>query len=112
MDEMHLRYIWGHYTDPQNAGIELQAFDARYDCEAWRVYGYQWTATEMVWSIDGVEVGRLTSGIDVPEVDWPNEELSLVMNNAVMDADLPDETNAWPNFLTVDHLALYEHTGS
>jgi beta-glucanase (GH16 family) len=113
MDEMHLRYIYGHWTDPQSRSVELAGFNGRYDNEAWHVYGFRWTAEAMVWTVDGSEVGRLVPGTgpnDVPAAAWPDEEFCLVMNNAVM-ASPPDQNTTWPNYLIIDYVALYQHAG-
>ena len=28
-------------------------FDALYNCEAWHIYGFEWTEEKAVWTVDG-----------------------------------------------------------
>jgi len=111
-DKMYMRYIYpktakeswkkGNHADSSES---IDNFDKDHDCEIWHIYGYQWTADKMVWSIDGKIVRTLKKSSILKY--WPNENFCLVMNNSV--ATKPANKNTtWPNYLAVDYLAVYE----
>ena len=39
--------------------------------------------------------------------EWPDEEMYLYINNGAF-CSSPDETTAWPNYLRVDHIRIYQ----
>jgi len=111
-DKMYMRYIYpkteteawlkGNHDDES---VPINRFDETYDCEAVHTYGFQWTATAMVWSIDG-EIVHTLERSRIPDY-WPDEAFSLVMNNGVQ-TDAADGETAWPNYLIIDYIAVYE----
>jgi beta-glucanase (GH16 family) len=105
-DEMYMRYIYGPWQNTENASEKIPGFDAVHDCETWHVYGFQWTATEAVWTMDGTVMNTFTRGVDIPDPDWPDKDMYIVMNNGQMTV-APDETTIWPNYLIIDYVALY-----
>jgi beta-glucanase (GH16 family) len=112
---MYMRYIYpkteteawlkGNHDDISKV---INRFDKVYDCEAWHTYGFQWTSSAMVWSIDGDIVHTLERS-RIPD-DWPDEAFALVMNNAVQ-TNAKDEDTTWPNCLIIDYIAVYEELG-
>ena len=84
-------------------------FDATYDCEAWHVYGFEWTAEKAVWTVDG-EIKRelLKSNLTPNRANlWPNEDMYIVLNNEVQ-SSATDRTTQWPNYLKIDYVEIYE----
>lgn len=102
-DNMGLHLFHGKYPDGKWSNGWLRKFDATYDCEAWHVYGFEWTGEYARWFIDGKMVRDLKNTLGT---HWPDEEMYIVMNNGVK-ADSPDKTTTWPNSLTIDYVALY-----
>jgi hypothetical protein len=49
----------------------IHSFDSTYDCEAWHVYGFEWTASNAVWSIDGTVVHTLDKSASKDPAQWP-----------------------------------------
>jgi len=105
-DEMYMRYIHGHYTNPTHHDKKISNFDKNYKCEDWHTYGFQWSSEKMIWSIDGAIVHTLEKGSQVTEGDWPDEQMYVVMNNGVLTV-VPDENTTWPNHLIIDYISLY-----
>jgi beta-glucanase (GH16 family) len=106
-DEMYMRYIHGHYTNPVDHHEKLADFDQNYDCEQWHTYGFQWSATKMIWSIDGKRVNTFRKGTQISSSNWPNQDMYLVLNNGIL-ASVPDTNTTYPNHLIIDYIALYE----
>jgi beta-glucanase (GH16 family) len=52
------------------------------------------------WSIDG-EVVRILNSTFVDQ--WPNEDMYLVLNNAVR-TESPNLTTTYPNYLIIDYI--------
>ena len=105
-DVMYMRYIHGHYTNTEDVKQKISHFDRDYDCEEWHIYGFQWSATKMIWSIDGKIVNSFERGKDIPTQSWPDEDLYVVMNNGVINV-VPDENTTWPNYLSIDYISLF-----
>lgn len=111
-DVMYMRYIYP-LTEEQawlkenhsDESVPIKHFDRDYDCEAWHVYGYQWTDASMIWTIDG-EVVHTLNRDRIPNY-WPDEDFSLVMNNGVQ-TNATDTDTDWPNYLVIDYVAVYE----
>jgi beta-glucanase (GH16 family) len=111
-DKMYMRYIYpkteteawlkGNHDDESQV---IDHFDQVYDCEAWHTYGFQWTSSAMVWSIDGDVVHTLERSL-IPDY-WPDEAFALVINNGVQ-TNAKDEDTTWPNYLILDYIAVYE----
>ena len=61
----------------------------------------------MKWYIDGQLVHTKTKGNEVPNLDWPNKTMCMVMNNGLM--RVVDEGNTtFPNSLIIDYLRIYQ----
>jgi beta-glucanase (GH16 family) len=111
-DKMYMRYIyplteeeaWKKENHNDESKV-INNFDQDYDCEVWHVFGFQWTASEMIWSIDGDIVHTLKKS-SIPDY-WPDEAFSLVINNGVQ-TNAKDEDTTWPNYLILDYIAVYE----
>lgn len=105
-DQMGTHLAYGEWPNVNWKSHWIPSFDATYDCEAWHVYGFTWTETTAIWTIDGVEVHRLTSrGL---KRQWPNENMYIVLNNGVR-TESPDNTTTWPNYLVIDYIELYQN---
>jgi len=106
-DEMHLRNIWGHYKNKTADVVVLEDFKADYP--GYRTLGWLWTSDKMVWYVDGVEVCTKVRGSgddDIPEAGWPEQDMSLIMNNGLM-AAVDEVGTTFPNYLMIDYIALY-----
>jgi beta-glucanase (GH16 family) len=106
-DEMYMRYIHCHYTNPIEHNKKIMGFNQNYHSDQWHTYGFQWSSTNMIWSIDGIVVHTIEKGVQVDEIDWPKEYFYIVMNNGVL-ASVSDENTNWPNHLMIESIALYE----
>jgi beta-glucanase (GH16 family) len=93
------------YTEKSEWHSEwLKQFDKNFRCDAWHVYGFEWTDQAAVWYIDGNIVHQLLAS---QTKAWPNEDMYLVINNGQR-TDSPDSTTVWPNALTIDYVKLYQ----
>lgn len=84
-------------------------FDALYNCEAWHIYGFEWTEEKAVWTVDG-EVKRELNRTDLSPNrigKWPNEDMYIVINNEVQ-TNAPDTNTNWPNYLKIDYVEIYK----
>ncbi len=107
-DNMYMRFIYGKWNDKNDHSTPIKNFHQVYNAsEEWHTYGYQWTQNEMRWIIDGVLVHTKTKGIDVPESDWPNKKMCLVINNGLL-SPVPEGDTSFPNSLLLDSLELYQ----
>ena len=58
-DNMGLHLMTGTYPNTTWYSKWIKPFDGIYNCEAWHVYGFEWTDTYAKWYIDGVLVNTL-----------------------------------------------------
>jgi len=103
-DLMMMNLAYGSYPNIKWLGDKIQPYDATYDCEAWHVYGFEWSSGYAKFYIDGDEVYSMKNSIGS---DWPNEDMYIVLNNGVR-TDSPDTNTTWPNVVVVDYIELYE----
>ena len=105
---MYFRYIYGVWNDNHNDSYVLPNFHATYNASAQhRIYGFKWTKDDMKWYIDGELVHTKTKGVEVPEADWPDQPMCMVINNGLL--SVVDEGNtAFPNHLILDYFKVYE----
>ena len=61
----------------------------------------------MKWYIDGVLVHTKTKGVEVPETDWPDQPMCMVINNGLMRV-VEEGNTAFPNYLILDYFKVYE----
>ncbi|MBR58020.1 MAG: hypothetical protein CMH54_08350 [Myxococcales bacterium] len=107
-DNMGTHLCYGGWPNQKWSSNFLSSFDEIYDCEAWHIYGFEWTDTEARWFLDGELMHTIT--VDALGADaalWPNEEMYIVLNNG-QGSGAPDVTTSWPNYLKVDFIRLYE----
>lgn len=102
-DVMNMSLMTGTWRRPNWYNTRIRPYDATYDCEAWHVYGFEWTADYARWFIDG----DLVAHLDEIGNRWPDEDMYLVLNNSTQTA-APDDTTTWPNYLTIDYVEIYE----
>ena len=107
-DEMWLRYIYGLWNDKYDHSSALENFQSTYNSSnQFHIYGFNWTNNTMKWYIDGQLVHTKTRGVEVPNLDWPNKTMCMVMNNGLM--RVVDEGNTtFPNSLIIDYLRIYQ----
>ncbi|GAO42296.1 glycoside hydrolase family 16 protein [Flavihumibacter petaseus] len=109
-DNMGMHLAYGEWPDVSWSSAWIKPFDGTYDCEAWHVYGFEWTDTFAAWYIDGVQVRKLNKGNAKGSKiykKWPNENMYIVLNNGQRSSS-PDATTTWPNYLTVDYIEVYQ----
>lgn len=102
-DNMGMHLYHGKYPKGKWDNGWLCKYDEKFNCEAWHVYGFEWTPEFARWFIDGKMVHELKN---THGKNWPDEEIYIVMNNGVK-ADSPDKTTTWPNALVIDYVALF-----
>jgi beta-glucanase (GH16 family) len=107
-DEMYMRFIYGLWNDKKDHSFTLNNFQSTYNSSnKFHVFGFNWTENYMKWYIDGVLVHTKNNGSDIPNEDWPNKSMCIVMNNGLM--RVVDEGNTiFPNSLIIDYLRVYE----
>ena len=107
-DEMYFRYIYGVWNDKKDHSYVLPNFQATYNSSAQhRIYGFKWTKDNMKWYIDGVLVHTKTKGVEVPQDDWPDQPMCMVINNGLMSV-VEEGNTTFPNHLILDYFKLYE----
>jgi beta-glucanase (GH16 family) len=104
-DVMALNLMSTEWPQIQWSTGYIHNFDQEYDCEAWHIYGFEWTEEKAVWTIDGVVKRELSS--DGFWNRWPNEDMYIVINNEVQ-TNATDQTTQWPNYLKIDYVEIYE----
>jgi beta-glucanase (GH16 family) len=107
-DNMGTHLCYDGWPNQKWSSNFLSNFDEQYDCEAWHIYGFEWTATEAKWFLDGELVHTVTAtSLGANQGLWPNEEMYIVLNNGQR-SESPDETTLWPNYLKIDFIRLYQ----
>ncbi|MCH2083098.1 MAG: glycoside hydrolase family 16 protein [Saprospiraceae bacterium] len=108
LDRMYMRYIYGHWSDPEDHSLWIEPFQQDYTSSyKWHIFGFKWNSSAMIWYIDGEEVHRKTRGLEVPNSDWPNVPMALVVNNGLM-SSVEKGNTPFPNELILDYMLLYE----
>jgi beta-glucanase (GH16 family) len=82
----------------------LKQFDKTFRCDAWHIYGFEWTDQSATWYIDGKKVHELLAS---QTKGWPDENMYLVLNNGQR-SESPDSATVWPNALYIDYVKLYQ----
>ena len=103
-DIMGLHLAYDEWPNVQWSSYWLYDFDLLYDCEQWHIYGFEWTEEKAVWTIDGETVRILYSNAIS---SWPNEDMYFVLNNGLRNIS-PNNNTAYPNFLRIDYIELYQ----
>jgi beta-glucanase (GH16 family) len=103
-----MRFIYGLWNDKKDHSFTLNNFQSTYNSSnKFHVFGFNWTENNMKWYIDGELVHTKNKGSDIPNEDWPNKSMCIVMNNGLM--RVVDEGNTiFPNSLIIDYLRVYE----
>ncbi|MDG1743395.1 MAG: glycoside hydrolase family 16 protein, partial [Polaribacter sp.] len=104
-DVMGMHLFVGEYDSRWWNTDFIHDFDKNYDCEAWHIYGFEWTEEKAVWTVDG-EVKRELPSNNYRK-KWPNEEMYIVFNNEVQ-TYATDKTTQWPNYLKIDYVEIYQ----
>jgi beta-glucanase (GH16 family) len=106
-DNMGMHLCYDTYPNQKWSSGWIGTFDQGYDCEAWHVYGFEWTTNKAVWTVDGVVRRTLNrSALGGNQGLWPDEDMYLVLNNGVQ-AAAADTTTTWPNNVVIDYVAIY-----
>ncbi|HEX5505874.1 MAG TPA: glycoside hydrolase family 16 protein [Thermomicrobiales bacterium] len=98
-----------HFADPgtgeaaQDQGIYLGPNFA----DDFHTFAVEWTPTEIVWYIDGVERFSSRTGV-------PSQPLYLIANLAVggPSAGKPDASTPFPSELEIDYIRVYQQTAA
>lgn len=106
-DVMGMHLLFDEWPNEKWRTGFLQDYHKNYDCEAWHIYGFEWTDSDAIWSIDGLEVHRLNKLDDRVWAKWPDEEMYLIINNEVQ-TYAPDTNTKWPNYLKIDYVEIYQ----
>lgn len=104
-DVMGMHLFVGEYDSPWWNTDFIHDFDKNYDCEAWHIYGFEWTEEKAVWTVDGEVKRELPSNNYWKK--WPDEEMYIVFNNEVQ-TYATDKTTQWPNYLKIDYVEIYQ----
>lgn len=103
-DVMAMNLMSSEWPQIQWSTGYIYNFDQEYDCEAWHIYGFEWTEEKAVWTVDGIVKRELSS--DGFWNRWPNEDMYIVINNEVQ-TNATDQTTQWPNYLKIDYVEIY-----
>jgi beta-glucanase (GH16 family) len=107
-DNMGTHLCYGAWPDQQWSSHFIQGYDAQHACGAWHVYGFEWTADEARWFLDGEQVHSVeAASLGSSQHLWPDEEMYIVLNNGQKTSS-PDEDTVWPNRLEVDFIRLFQ----
>lgn len=105
-DAMGMHLCYDLYPDTKWTTDWINSYDATYDCEAWHVYGFEWTENYAIWYIDGNPVRTLNAAAIST---WPDEDMYIVLNNG-QKTDSPDNNTVWPNYFEIDYVSIYERS--
>ncbi|SER67989.1 Glycosyl hydrolases family 16 [Gracilibacillus ureilyticus] len=101
--------IWmvQHYVD-KNGKLtsNLDSFVGEDFSLDYHTYAIEWSKSEIIWLIDGIERFRST-------VNIPSEEMYLYLNTAIGGnwPGSPDDTTIFPQTFKVDYVRVYQQTG-
>lgn len=77
----HWTYTLGHKNDPQSS------FNETVNVADWHVYGVEWTADRITWTVDGHEVGSYSKSTEANKLNngqWPfTKPFYLILNQSV-----------------------------
>ncbi|WP_431294481.1 family 16 glycosylhydrolase [Pedobacter sp. P26] len=103
-DAMGTHLMTGAYPNTTWYSHFIKPFNGTYNAGVFHVYGFEWTATQMKWYIDGTLVHTLNaSGV----VNWPDENCYFILNNGER-TESPDNTTTWPNNVEIDYVRVYQ----
>ncbi|MHC4068578.1 MAG: glycoside hydrolase family 16 protein [Planctomycetota bacterium] len=103
-DVMLMNLAYGSWPSISWLGDRINNYDTVYDCEAWHIYGFEWTADYAKFYIDDILVYQMNNTIGS---NWPDEEMYIVLNNGVR-TDSPNTNTTWPNYVIMDYIELYQ----
>jgi beta-glucanase (GH16 family) len=109
-DNMGLHLCYDEYPNEKWSSAWLKPFNTGYTNSAWHVYGFQWTATNAVWTIDGVVKRTLLYNTITNSLGaslWPDENMYFILNNGERTSS-PDATTTWPNNVIIDYMTIYQ----
>jgi beta-glucanase (GH16 family) len=107
-DTMGNHLLYDEYPNEKWKSNWINNFDTTYDCEAWHIYGFEWTDTEARFFIDGVLVNTILKSSLSNQSLWPDEGMYFVLNNSTKTAS-PDTNTTWPNHVVIDYVELYTY---
>lgn len=107
-DIMGSHLMTGLYSDSSNKWDTsfIPRFDTTHVCANWHVYGFEWTANYAKWYLDGNEIRTLYPN-SPNVVEWPNEEMFLILNNGQR-TESEDHNTIWPNYVEIDYVRIYQ----
>lgn len=101
-----------HWGDESGDHASTTAFrtlpDGAYYCEDFHVFEVEWSPSEMVWKVDGVEYAR--KDISPADMDEFRKPFFFIMNVAVGGrfSGYPDENSVFPQKMEIDWVRYYK----
>ena len=71
---------------------------------SFHTFGLEWSPTQLVWYIDGIERARMTNAI-------PNQPMYIIANLAVGGnwPGSPDASTPFPSYFDIDYIRVFQH---
>ncbi len=108
-DKLSHALHWDGYDEGITQG-EFQAVTGRHvDDGGWHTVGLDWTPTEYVFYVDGVESWRTSGGgvCQVPLFVWLSEEITDDAGSPAWGA-APTSTGTFPDYYRVDYVRIFK----
>lgn len=101
-----------HYADKSGAHAQMgsdsfKLTEAKF-ADAFHIFGLEWDANRIVWSVDGIEYASMP--INADELSEFHKEFFILLNIAVGNkwAGRPDATSVFPQFMYIDWVRVYK----
>ena len=70
--------------------------------DQFHTYGFEWTKTDLVWYLDGIEVKRVANYLAKPMYILVSPEIANKWSGE------PDHTTVWPTVCEIDYIRIYD----